>query len=114
MPTLSRIKILFRNIFAKHRADRDLDEARGAVLVRRGKGGKRREVGMDRWAWAQLDPWMEIRRDLPIGALEGRGFSPAVRPRFALGLQPLKPMGLTRKLPIDTLYELTYFPTDGL
>jgi len=29
----------------------DLDPARGAVLVRRGKGGKRREVGMDRWAW---------------------------------------------------------------
>jgi hypothetical protein len=30
----------------------DLDRSRGAVLVRRGKGGKRREVGMDRWAWA--------------------------------------------------------------
>ncbi|MGB0098202.1 MAG: tyrosine-type recombinase/integrase [Solirubrobacteraceae bacterium] len=29
----------------------DLDRGRGAVLVRRGKGGKRREVGMDRWAW---------------------------------------------------------------
>jgi integrase len=28
----------------------DLDQTRGAVLVRRGKGGKRREVGMDRWA----------------------------------------------------------------
>jgi integrase len=27
----------------------DLDAARGAILVRRGKGGKRREVGMDRW-----------------------------------------------------------------
>jgi site-specific recombinase XerD len=27
----------------------DLDRTRGAVLVRRGKGGKRREVGMDRW-----------------------------------------------------------------
>jgi integrase len=26
----------------------DLDSGRGAVLVRRGKGGKRREVGMDR------------------------------------------------------------------
>lgn len=25
----------------------DLDSSRGAVLVRRGKGGKRREVGMD-------------------------------------------------------------------
>jgi len=47
----------------------DLDRSRGAVLVRRGKGGKRREVGMDRWAWEQLDPWLEIRRQLPIGAL---------------------------------------------
>ena len=47
----------------------DLDRSRGAVLVRRGKGGKRREVGMDRWAWEQLDAWLEIRRQLPIGAL---------------------------------------------
>jgi hypothetical protein len=47
----------------------DLDRARGAVLVRRGKGCKRREVGMDRWAWGRLDPWLEIRRQLPIGAL---------------------------------------------
>ena len=29
----------------------DLDSERGAVLVAHGKGGKRREVGMDRWAW---------------------------------------------------------------
>jgi site-specific recombinase XerD len=27
----------------------DLDPTRGAILVRRGKGGKRRELGMDRW-----------------------------------------------------------------
>lgn len=38
-------------------AESDLDGARGAILVRRGKGGKRREVGMDRWAWEQLRPW---------------------------------------------------------
>jgi integrase len=43
----------------------DLDRSRGAVLVRRGKGGKRREVGMDRWAWEQLGPWLEVRQQLP-------------------------------------------------
>src|SRR3954463_1889367 len=31
-------------------AESDLDSRRGAVLVRRGKGGRRREVGMDDWA----------------------------------------------------------------
>jgi integrase len=40
----------------------DLDRSRGAVLVRRGQGGKRREVGMDRWAWDQLEP---LDRDPP-------------------------------------------------
>jgi site-specific recombinase XerC len=35
-------------------AESDLDRERGAILVRRGKGGKRREVGMDRWAWEQI------------------------------------------------------------
>jgi len=47
----------------------ELDHSRGAILVRRGKGGKRREVGMDRWAWEQLKPWLEYRRNLPVGAL---------------------------------------------
>jgi site-specific recombinase XerD len=50
-------------------AETDLDASRGAVLVRRGKGGRRREVGMDRWAWSQLEPWMAVRRGLPVGAL---------------------------------------------
>jgi integrase len=50
-------------------AETDLDAARGAVVVRRGKGGRRREVGMDRWAWQQLQPWLEIRARLPVGAL---------------------------------------------
>jgi integrase len=45
----------------------DLDAARGAILVRRGKGGKRREVGMDRWAWEQLSPWLRTRASLPVG-----------------------------------------------
>ena len=47
----------------------DLDQPRGAITVRRGKGGKRREVGMDRWAWEQLEPWLEHRATLRVGAL---------------------------------------------
>jgi site-specific recombinase XerD len=50
-------------------AETDLDQARGAVLVRRGKGGRRREVGMDDWAWEQLEPWLQARVELPVGPL---------------------------------------------
>lgn len=50
-------------------AERDLDPGRGALLVRHGKGGKRREVGMDEWGWEQLRPWTDTRAELPIGAL---------------------------------------------
>ena len=34
----------------------DLDARRGSLLVRRGKGGRRREVGMDDWAWDRSRP----------------------------------------------------------
>ena len=42
-------------------AEADLDPRRGSLLVRRGKGGRRREVGMDDWAWEQLEPWLQAR-----------------------------------------------------
>jgi site-specific recombinase XerD len=35
----------------------DLDPARGSVLVRHGKGDKRRQAGMDEFAFAQLAAW---------------------------------------------------------
>jgi site-specific recombinase XerD len=47
----------------------DLDHRRGSLLVRRGKGGRRREVGMDAWGSEQLLPWLELRRELPVGPL---------------------------------------------
>jgi integrase len=50
-------------------AETDLDPTRGAVLVRKGKGGRRREVGMDRWAWSQLEPWIDVGSQLPVGVL---------------------------------------------
>ena len=39
----------------------DLDVGRGAILVRHGKGDKRREVGMDQWGWELLRPWLSYR-----------------------------------------------------
>ena len=47
----------------------DLEINRGSLLVRRGKGGRRREVGMDEWAWDQLRPWLEARLSFPVGPL---------------------------------------------
>jgi Phage integrase family len=49
------IVVLWRAGLRIHEAlalnESDLDHRRGALLVRRGKGGRRREVGMDEWAW---------------------------------------------------------------
>jgi site-specific recombinase XerC len=50
-------------------AESDLDPRRGALLVRRGKGRRGREVGMDAWGWAELQPWLELRLQLPLGPL---------------------------------------------
>ena len=61
----------------------DLDARTGSVLVRSGKGGKRRMVGMDDWAWVHVARWTEHRVKLPVGPLfcvvagptRGRGWS---------------------------------------
>ncbi len=50
-------------------AETDLDAVRGRIVVRRGKGGRRREVGMDAWAWEHLTTWLQVRVDMPVGAL---------------------------------------------
>jgi hypothetical protein len=49
--------------------ERDLDPGRGSLLVRNGKGGRRREIGIDAWGWEQLRPWLAARLELPIGPL---------------------------------------------
>ena len=68
-----------------------LDPRRGAVLVRRGKGGHRREVGMDGWGWENLRSWRSERLELPAcplfcvidGPTRGRPWSAAaVRTEF--------------------------------
>jgi site-specific recombinase XerD len=47
----------------------DLDPRRGSVLVRHGKGDKRRDAGMDDWGFEHLAQWLERRVELPIGPL---------------------------------------------
>lgn len=49
--------------------ERDLNHRDLAITVRRGKGGKRRVVAMDEWAWREFDRWLTVRRDLPFGAI---------------------------------------------
>jgi site-specific recombinase XerD len=50
-------------------AEHDLDPRRGSLLVRDGKGGRRREVGMDDWGWEHFRPWLTERAELPVGPL---------------------------------------------
>jgi integrase len=67
------IVVLWRSGMRIHEAlllhEPDLNRNDGSILVRRGKGGKRRIVGMDDWAWEQLQPWLEVRLTLPVGPL---------------------------------------------
>jgi site-specific recombinase XerD len=67
------IVILWRAGLRIHEAlaltEADLDARRGSLLVRRGKGGRRREVGMDAWGWDELQPWLALRLELPVGPL---------------------------------------------
>ena len=67
------IVVLWRAGLRIHEAlsltETDLDQRRGSILVKRGKGNRRREVGMDTWAWTALQPWLEQRAKLPAGPL---------------------------------------------
>jgi site-specific recombinase XerD len=67
------IVVLWRGGLRIHEAlalgEHDLDPRRGSLLVRNGKGGRRREVGMDDWGWEHLRPWLTERAELPVGPL---------------------------------------------
>jgi hypothetical protein len=65
--------------------ERDLDPRRGALLIRHGKCGRRREVGMDDWGWAHLNRWICMRLELPVGRCSA---SSTDRPSDAGGRRP--------------------------
>jgi site-specific recombinase XerD len=47
----------------------DIDDRRGSLLIRHGKGDKRREAGMDQFGFEQLAAWLAHRVSLPPGPL---------------------------------------------
>jgi hypothetical protein len=67
-------------------AEADLDQRRGALVVRRGKGGRRREVGMDAWGWQELHFGLSCGSSCPSGRCSA---SSAVRHAAAPGQAPL-------------------------
>src|SRR5215203_3173743 len=73
---LGLIVVLWRSGLRIHEAlalaEADLDSRRGSLLVRRGKGGRRREVGMDDWAW-------ETARAMAQGARRAAGRAAVLR-----------------------------------
>jgi site-specific recombinase XerD len=81
------IVVLWRAGLRIHEAlsltETDLDHRRGSILVRHGKNDRRREVGMDAWAWSAIEPWLADRVGLPVrplfcvidGPTRGRGWS---------------------------------------
>ncbi len=86
----------------------DLDADRGSLLVRHGKGGRRRESGMDDWGWAHVQSWIDLRVALPVGQLfctvqapsHGRPWTAsALGP--SCGAWPLKPASAGASRPIN-------------
>jgi hypothetical protein len=64
------------------RPETDLDQRSGSILVRHGKNDRRREVGMDAWAWSALQSWLAERAKLPVGSLVLRDRRTHPRPRL--------------------------------
>jgi site-specific recombinase XerD len=47
----------------------DLRRNERAIVVRHGKGDKRRIVMVDEWGWRELEFWLTVRPEIPPGAL---------------------------------------------
>jgi len=47
----------------------DLNMEERAIVIRHGKGNKRRVVLVDEWAWREILHWLRVREEIPPGAL---------------------------------------------
>jgi site-specific recombinase XerD len=68
---LRRGQIARQEVHQEARAlpETDLDARHRSILIKHGTNDKRREVGMDAWAWSALAPWIADRTGLPVGPL---------------------------------------------
>ena len=58
------------------RAENDLDPRRGSLLVRNGKGGQRREVGMDEWGGSRCARGSALASSCRSGRSSAAGIAP--------------------------------------
>ena len=47
----------------------DLRRTDRSMVIRHGKGDKRRIVVLDEWAWTEVEFWLNVRSEIPPGAL---------------------------------------------
>jgi len=86
----------------------DLDARRGSILVPAGKENKRREVGMDAWAWSDhLAPWGRVPHSAAARAVVLRARRSDPRPavlgdRGPRGTAPLRASGRGQAPPCAT------------
>src|SRR5687768_15057915 len=95
------IAVLWRAGLRIHEAlalgEADLDRRRGALLVRRGKGGRRREVGVDEWGGSNYSRGSRRAESCPsvcfsasstVRRADGSGHAQRLEPSFAVRQQP--------------------------
>jgi site-specific recombinase XerD len=73
--------------------EHDLRPNERAIVVRHGKGDKRRIVMVDEWGWREIEHWLTVRHELPPGAL-----IPVVRGKNAG--QPMQAPDVRRQMAI--------------
>ncbi len=49
--------------------EHDLNDADRAIVIRHGKGDRRRVVLVDEWGWREIQFWMRVREEIPPGAV---------------------------------------------
>lgn len=81
-------------------AESDLDPARGAILVRRAKGGKRREVGIDRWGMGAAGS-LAAASSRAVGRFGGPSFHRLAEAGGASAKVEASPKGSSAALPAE-------------